>query len=67
MKNFFIMIGTRIEDIIAKLISIKGVVLGMATYLVLQGAIDGWVWFTCALAVISFRTLEKKIGQINIK
>jgi len=59
VKDFFIMVGVRINDLVAKLISVKGLVFAMASWLAFSGHIDGWIWLLSSIAFISIRLLEK--------
>lgn len=62
MKSFFVMVGSRIKELVSKLISVKILILAGATYLMAIDRLDPWVWFAVALSVISIRTFEKKFG-----
>ena len=55
------MLGKRIGDLIGKMISVKGLVLAIATFLRYNDKMEDWTWMLCALAIISIRMFEKKI------
>lgn len=65
MKSFIVMVGSRVKELISKLISVKILILAGATYLMAIDRLDPWVWFAVALSVISIRTFEKKFGTQN--
>jgi hypothetical protein len=54
---------SRLEALLAKLISVKGLILGLATYLCAIGKISGMEWFLAAGAIAGTRAYEKKIAK----
>ena len=59
MKELLKSIPKRILDLVIKLISVKGLVFGVATILKFNNLLDSWIWLLCAVAILSFRTFEK--------
>ena len=49
----------RLLDLIAKIISVKGVLFLTATVAMLFGKIDNWTWLLAGLTWVSLRTVEK--------
>jgi hypothetical protein len=52
----------RCIEFAAKLMSIKLVVFGVATWLLWEGKIPSWFWLLCAFALMGIRYLEKLLA-----
>lgn len=59
IKEFFINVGVRLENLVIKFISVKGVGFGIATTLLALGKLDSLMWFFCLILLVSTRLLEK--------
>ena len=64
--QFFKDVLSRIEQLIIKLISVKVIIGGVATWLMYYNRLDPWVWFAVMLSIISARSFEKKVESIKI-
>ena len=62
-QKFPAMVWGRIKTLVAKLISVKVLIFGIATGLALAGKIDGWIWLLAGVLVISSRLFEKIAGK----
>ena len=63
--QFLRTVWTRIQELIIKLISVKGVIFIIATVLKFNGIISDLIWFAFGVCVISFRTFEKLIDKMT--
>lgn len=59
MKNFVLMLGSRIHKLFASVISLKFGVWIVASLLTFAGVLPGLYWFLFSIFVISARTFEK--------
>lgn len=53
----------RVQALIIKLISVKGVILGLATFFLWADKVTETTWFLAAGAMAGIRAAEKKIAQ----
>lgn len=58
-------IPIRIAELFVKLISVKGVILGLTVWLTLSGVFDPWVTFGVFLVVIFGREALKLIDKLR--
>jgi len=58
-------VPVRIAELIVKLISVKGVILGVTIWLTLSGLFDPWVTFGVFLVVIFGREALKIVQQLK--
>lgn len=58
-------IFTRIPQLIVKLISRKGLVLAIATWLAFEGRIDGITWAIAAAGVVGSAAWEKQRDAVK--
>ena len=54
----------RLKELLAKLLSIKGIVFIIATVLMFMGKVTPHIWGISALILIGIRTLEKVIRAV---
>lgn len=54
---------SRLNDLIIKLVSFKGLVFTLATVFLLHGKIDQTTWWLAAITVTATRAVEKKIHE----
>lgn len=52
-------IPKRVYDLVVKLISVKGLILGLATWLLYADKVDQTTWLLAAAGVIGTRAFEK--------
>lgn len=52
----------RITELLAKALSMKGLVFALATWLTFSDKLEGWMWILTAAIVIGGRTLEKVLA-----
>ncbi len=52
-------IPVRLADLVIKLVSVKGVALGMIAWALATEKIDGWMFLLAIGAVLGIRSLEK--------
>lgn len=50
---------SRLCDLLAKLMSVKVLVLAVASYLAIKGKLDWYAWLACAGVVVGVRFWEK--------
>lgn len=56
-------IGTRFHQLVLKLLSVKGLILGLATWLLVAGMITESTWVLAAGSMAGIRAIEKKIAK----
>ena len=59
-------IPKRLIELVIKLISVKGFVLALATWLLVMGRIESWVWYAVAVIVIGAKLGDKAISNIRV-
>lgn len=55
----------RITSMIHKLLGIKGVCLGLATWLLIAGTLESWAWMMVVLIIIFGREALKFVADIR--
>jgi hypothetical protein len=55
-------LSIRLYELFIKLVSVKGLVLALATVLCMHGRIDGTTWMIAAGVIVGARAYEKKQG-----
>jgi hypothetical protein len=56
-------IATRFHELLIKLVSVKGMVFFIGTWMLWTGRIDATVWWLTAAVVIGGRALEKATAK----
>jgi len=63
--QMFSQIPVRLAELLVKLISVKGVVLGLATWFQLKGVFDPWVTLSVFAIVVFGREAFKLVSQLK--
>ena len=66
MKDFFVNVFKRLNALIIKLISVKGLVFFVATWLKLNDRIDSTTWMLTSGIIIGGRAIEKIKTMNNV-